>query len=315
MSVTRTGPAYQVVAKLAAALETLVPEDYAPLVAGESQVDLDLSRADNGEIAVNSATLKSEGVDFAAHGVVERRHGAAARRAFAEARAGGAGGAAVPRATCRSRASARPPGSIPATQRHGVSQIAAEGVEGDFGRVDGLALDATGQAQNLARPDARAASFKVSGSAEGVVLADADLRDAIGASVKLNGAGSWSAGQPVDIDNLQVTMPGASATFAGTATREIVDGTFAASIGDLSRFGAIAGRPLAGGVDLQARGSATTSGMFDLTLDGTATKLALGIAALDPLLGGDDADRRRHRAARGWLRLQRAEAFERSRDG
>ena len=78
-------------------------------------------------------------------------------------------------------------------------------------------------------------------------------------------------------------MPGASATFAGTATREVVDGTFAASISDLSRFGAIAKRPLAGGIDLQARGSATTKGMFDLTLDGTATKLAIGVATLDPL--------------------------------
>jgi translocation and assembly module TamB len=283
MSIMRSGSAYQVVAKLAAALETLVPVDYAPLVAGISQVDLDLSRADNGEIALNSATMKSDGLDFSAHGVLSADM--VPQRAEVALKLGQAGRTEFPFLGDVSVTSVNMTGKLESGDAAPWRvQIEADGVEGDFGRVEGIALDATGLAQDLARPSARSVNFNVTGSAEGLVLADADLRAAVGASVKLIGAGAWVAGEPVAINNLQITMPGASATFAGTATRDSADGTFVASISDLSRLGAIAKRPLAGGVDVQARGSITAAGMFDMTLDGTAKNLTLGVATLDSLI-------------------------------
>lgn len=286
MSISRVENGYRVFARLAAALDTLVPEDYAALVAGESGVDFELSRFDDGSISIATATLHSEGVDLAASGVVGADM--VPRQAKLSLNLGQAGRAELPflpsgvsLAGLRATAELDPGEAAPWRV-----EIAAEGAEGAFGRIAGLAINAIGQAQNLANPKARATSFKVEGSAEGVALADPALRDAVGSSVRVSGTGSWSAGLPVTIEALSVALANSTASFAGTATREALDGSFAASIGDLSRFAALAGRGLAGSAELKATGTATTAGAFDLKLDGATTDLALGIATLDPLFQG-----------------------------
>ena len=161
-----------------------------------------------------------------------------------------------------------------------------EGAEGAFGRVGGLALNASGSATNLSRPGARATDFTLQASAEGLALADAGLSDAIGPSVGLSGNGSWVAGQPVAIENVQIALDGASASFAGMATHRQLDGTFSAAVGDLARFALLVVRPVKGQADLKATGTVTTAGAFDLKLDGESTDLSVGVAALDPLLKG-----------------------------
>lgn len=286
MSITRTGPALQVIAKAAAALGTLVPEDYAALLAGESRLDLDLLRSDDGAIAVRAATLKSEGVDLSASGALAADM--VPQRANISLQLGQAGRAmllGVPGdvSVASFRANATLNAGDPAPWR---IDAAAEGAEGDFGKIADLAVNVAGQAQNLLDADARATSFRVQGKAQGVALADAGLGRAVGSSLALIGDGSWTAGQPLAVENLQLTLPGASATIAGKATREEFEGTLAAAVGDLSRFATLAGRRLSGGIDFQASGSATMAGAFDLKLDGTATDLALGMAALDSVLSG-----------------------------
>ena len=82
-------------------------------------------------------------------------------------------------------------------------------------------------------------------------------------------------------------MAGAGASFSGTATADELSGSFAVAAGDLTRFAALAGRPLAGQAEMKAEGTASRDGTFDLNLDGESTDLALGIAALDPLLKGE----------------------------
>ncbi len=286
MSIARVESGYRVLAKLAAALGPLVPEDYAALLAGQSGVDFELSRFDNGAIAINTATLHSEGVDLAASGVLDADMvPQQAKLSLAIGRAGRAelpflpGGVSL--TSLKADAELSPGGTAPWKVT-----IAAEGAEGTFGRVAGLALNAAGEARNLAEPSARATNFRLSGSAEGVAPSDPALRDAIGATLRLSGAGSWAAGAPVTVDSLQLALGGASASFSGTATREELSGSFAAAIGDLSRFAVLAGRQLAGQAEVKATGTATTAGAFDVKLDGETTDLALGIAALDPLLKG-----------------------------
>src|SRR5262249_3078676 len=155
-----------------------------------------------------------------------------------------------------------------------------------FGRVAGLALNAVGKAKDLAQPAARATDFTLQGSAEGVEPSDPRLREVVGSGVKLTGKGAWSAGQPVNIDNLQLALGDASASFAGTATRDALSGAFAAAVGDLSRFAALAGRELGGQADVKATGTATLAGAFDLKVDGETTDLRLGLPTVDPLLKG-----------------------------
>src|SRR6185436_4672680 len=62
---------YRLVAKLAAALGTLVPPDYAALVSGESGVDLEAVHHNDGSIAINTARLHSEGLDLSASGLLD----------------------------------------------------------------------------------------------------------------------------------------------------------------------------------------------------------------------------------------------------
>ena len=67
-SITRGAAGLQVVADATAALETVAPQDYAALLAGESRLALDATRRDDGAVAVQSATLRSDGVDLAVSG-------------------------------------------------------------------------------------------------------------------------------------------------------------------------------------------------------------------------------------------------------
>ena len=75
-------------------------------------------------------------------------------------------------------------------------------------------------------------------------------------------------------------------------------------MGDLTRFAALAGRPLAGQVDVKAEGTASRDGAFDLKLDGESTDLALGIATLDPIL------KARRRSPAAWRGATAALVFD-----
>ena len=286
MSVSRGDDGYHVAAEFAAALQTIVPEDYAMLLAGDSRLTVDLTRSDDGAIALRSATLRSEGVDLSASGMLGPDM--VPRSADLSLKLGQAGRAALPFV----------PGDISVatlTADIGLdsgeaapwkASIKADGVEGAFGRIDGVAFDASGQARDLARPSTRATNFRFAVSADGVVPNDLALRDALGPTFEARGTGSWSAGRPVAFEGLSVILTGATANFSGTADRSGLSGDFAASVIDLSRFSDLAGRALEGRAELKAKGSAGADGALDLKLGGTTTDLSLGIAMLDPLLAG-----------------------------
>jgi translocation and assembly module TamB len=277
---------YRVVADATAALETLAPQDYAALFAGESRLALDATRGVDGAIGVQSATLRSGGVDLAASGRLTSD--LVPENAEFSLRLGDAGRAALPFApgdmsvaglqvTAGLDGGATAPWTL---------AIAAAGVESVHGRADALNFSARGQASQLASAANRRTTFRTEGAAEGLAFADPELQDAIGTTLQLTGAGSWSAGLPIAFDSLQVVLSGATASFAGMATGAQLVGNFEATLVDLARFEALAGRPLGGSASLQASGTAGFSGDFDLRLQGEADDLALGIPSLDPLLGG-----------------------------
>ena len=148
MSISRGGGGYRVLAKLAAALGSLVPEEYAALLAGQSGVDLEVQRYDNGSIAVDTATLHSDGLDLAASGVLSEDFVPQQAKLSLEHRPGRARGAPV--------RAGRPFGREPQGERASSSsgetapwriEAAVEGAEGAFGRVAGLAFNASGQGE------------------------------------------------------------------------------------------------------------------------------------------------------------------------
>jgi translocation and assembly module TamB len=286
VAISRVEASYRVVADMTASLETLAPPGYAAFVAGESRLTLDVTRADDGAIAIDEATLRSGGTDLAGSGVLAPD--LVPENAVLSLRLGQAGRATLPLApgevsVASLQVNAELERGAAAPWRVG---IVAEGIESAFGSLSRLALSASGEAENLARPSERSISFQANGTLEGLAPDDVKLRAAIGPELRLAADGSWSAGGPVGFDNLQVVLNAAAASFAGTATAEELDGSFGATVGDLSRFAGLAGRAVAGGAQLKASGTATRGGRFELRLDGETVDLALGIAGLDPLLAG-----------------------------
>ena len=286
MAISRMEAGHRLVAEMTASLEGLAPADYAALVAGESLLTLDVTRSGDGAVTIETASLRSGGMDMRGSGVLASD--LVPQSARLSLRLGQAGRAALPFVAGEISVASL---QVDAEVEEGAASpwrvgVAAEEVEGTFGSLGRIAVNASGEARNLVRPSARSVSFLVNGALEGLAPSDPALRAATGPELRLAAEGSWSAGQPVGIANLQLVLNDAAASFAGTATAEAIDGSFGMTVSDLSRFAALAGRTLAGSAQIKASGSATKDGRFDLDLDGNTVDLRLGIVALDPWLAG-----------------------------
>ncbi|WP_319826008.1 translocation/assembly module TamB domain-containing protein [Thalassovita sp.] len=103
----------------------------------------------------------------------------------------------------------------------------------------------------------------------------------------------WTQGQPLRLIDIAANGPGFGlsgdatlAAAAGTADLRIETDTTLRTP-DLTRFAALAGRPLSGGADLSVKGHLNpVSGAFDLALSGRTASLSVGEAQIDPLLDG-----------------------------
>ncbi|HWT30119.1 MAG TPA: hypothetical protein VN240_03745, partial [Propylenella sp.] len=287
VTVSRAEAGYRIAGDLAAALETVAPERYAALLAGDSRLAFDVIRGDAGALQVQSASLASEGVDLSASGALTADLVPVAGQLTL--RLGQAGRTTLPFAPGNVSVAALEAnvGLDEGATAPWRAEITVQGAQGTFGSIGGLAFSANGQASNLVVPAERATTFRLDGSAENVRLADPELAAALGPTVRVSSSGSWSAGRPVTFESLDAVLTGATASFAGTATAAELQGRFSFGAADLSRLAGLADRQLAGRAQLQATGSLRTDGgAFDLQLDGEATALELGIATLDPLLAG-----------------------------
>ena len=165
-------------------------EDYAALVAGESGVDLELSRLDDGSIAVNTATLHSDGVDLAASGVL----GAdlVPQQAKLSLSIGRAGRAELPFlpggvSLASLRANAELSSGETAPWR---VEIAAEGAEGAFGRSGGPGVERGRAGTESGRSRrARHELHASKASAQGVRRPIRRSAMRVGATLKLSGSG------------------------------------------------------------------------------------------------------------------------------
>ncbi|WP_243394582.1 translocation/assembly module TamB domain-containing protein [Yoonia maritima] len=95
---------------------------------------------------------------------------------------------------------------------------------------------------------------------------------------------------------IDITVNGTApaTTFSGGATvnpsenGQTVNGQLRAAVSDLSRYAAIAGRPLAGAANVTASGVLLSDQLrFDVDVSGETENLVTGIERVDPLLAGD----------------------------
>ncbi|MCD1617634.1 translocation/assembly module TamB domain-containing protein [Salipiger manganoxidans] len=126
----------------------------------------------------------------------------------------------------------------------------------------------------------------------GLEFTDADLAGAAGDALAGSLAIDWQAGEPLYLRDLDLT--GAGLALRGDVTVSGIEGDTLTVTPDLqldaaniARFSGLVGRDLAGAVDVALSGDLQPlAGGFDLTADGTAQDLAVGIPQLDGLMRG-----------------------------
>ncbi|HEY5817762.1 MAG TPA: translocation/assembly module TamB domain-containing protein [Mesorhizobium sp.] len=157
----------------------------------------------------------------------------------------------------------------------------------EFG-AEKVAIKLDGVAQNLSRPAERHITFAANGGVTGIVADRADIAEALGSQITIDVDGDWSAGQPVKLTRANIKGNGLSVALAGEIEGSAFKGTVGIDAASIAPFSTLAGRDLAGGLDLNAQGTiAPVGGGFDLTIDGTGDGLAIGTPAADNLLRGE----------------------------
>jgi translocation and assembly module TamB len=153
---------------------------------------------------------------------------------------------------------------------------------------DKIAVTLRGLAQNLSQPASRRITFDADGAATGIVSDRADVQQALGDRITLDIEGGWDAGQPVKLAKALLAGNGLSVSLAGDIAELAFRGNIAVDAASIAPFSDLAGRQLAGGLDLDANGEVKPiGGGFNLTLDGTASGLRIDNPAADNVLEGE----------------------------
>ncbi|MHA6346202.1 translocation/assembly module TamB domain-containing protein [Roseivivax sp. CAU 1761] len=173
------------------------------------------------------------------------------------------------------------------------AEIAIDGLERPDLSADTLRLDGSGSLTRGGGSAVGGATGGVELAAEGLAFADPRLADAVGQTLAAAFDFGWTEGEPLaitalDLDGAGVTADGA-VTVSGIANdlNLVIAPDLAVTAEDIARFSALAGRDLAGRIDIDLDGSLEPlSGAFDLQVAGNGRGLQTGIAELDGLLAG-----------------------------
>ncbi len=149
-------------------------------------------------------------------------------------------------------------------------------------------LTGKGLAENLDNPTARSLTYDVTGDVSGITAKRADVAEALGDIINLKINGDWKAGTPVNLKQALIAANGFSAALQGTIQDFAYRGDILIKASSLAPFSGLAGRDIAGSIDLRANGLVEMlKGGFDLLLDGRTTGMKLGIDAADKVLAGE----------------------------
>ena len=150
-----------------------------------------------------------------------------------------------------------------------------------------LTLNGSGRIRN-----ATAFGGTLRAEALGISFKDKALESAIGKNIGLSTIFAWQEGAPLRVSRL--VLLGEKFILKGRASlRDLAQGgrifaDLTAKQTDLAALSAALKRPMNGAVEGRLRGEMTLlSGAFDGRVELTSKGLALGVAALDPLLAGD----------------------------
>ena len=275
----------RVTADLDGALAPLLPGNVRDFIGTSSALDLVLVQREGGGITIEQATLDSGEVRLDARARttadgflelldLEARVGAAGERTTLPGGPASIGGATV---------------SVDYGTGASETWSASARVNAlDAGTLtaDEFIIDAGGELRNPNDPASRALTFAIDGDARGLSSSDDALAAAIGSQLRLDARGGVEGEGPVRLESAVLTGRALRAALSGVLDGLAYEGSVELSAASLAPFSALAGRDLSGALALDADGRIEPlAGAFDLTLDGNATGLETGIAAVDDLLG------------------------------
>ncbi|WP_420960350.1 translocation/assembly module TamB domain-containing protein [Brucella sp. IR073] len=151
-----------------------------------------------------------------------------------------------------------------------------------------VALKMGGVAENLNLPTARHITFNVNGDVSGITAKRADIAKALGGTIRLTADGAWQAGTPVRLSKAEIAGNGLSVWLTGDIKDYVFNGETTVKAESIAPFSALAGRDLAGRLDLKANGTIKPlSGAFDLTLNGDANGMRVSNEVVDRIIAGE----------------------------
>ncbi|GLK75691.1 hypothetical protein GCM10008171_09450 [Methylopila jiangsuensis] len=268
----------------------LLPPAYAELAAGGTRIAVDAVVPDAGAIRLNSVTVSGAALKLGLTGAVDPdaktldvaydlKAGEAAR--FASLLPPGVGwGTLAVKGTARG----------PFTQPVVAAALDGTGINAPQAGVDTarLTLDLTPNGP-LNEAGSRV-SAKASLRAGGVRFANDALMAGVGRDLSLDADVDSDLNGAATVKRADLALGQARASYVGDVSPEAAKGRATLAAPDIAMFSALAGRTLAGAVDLAADlDLAYDLSRLNVALKGGATNLATGIAQVDGLTGGEVA--------------------------
>lgn len=153
--------------------------------------------------------------------------------------------------------------------------------------IETIAMEFFGRTDALESPADRMLSFEGEGAATGITAPDPDLAQAIGERINLALQGAWQSASPLRLDTASLSGNGFGLSAQGVVSQGVFSGDIRADIESLLPFADLAGRELAGSLNLAASGDVEAlTGGFDLELDGEANSVRVGVDQVNALLAG-----------------------------
>ncbi len=268
-----------------ARVEGLLPSAVAPVFAGTTQLMADTTFANDGAVAIPRLTLTSQTARLDASGSLSASRNVDLKvSASAVPTVEGktvAGGAEIRRLAFDGAVAG------PLAGPRITGNLQAEDARLPVGRLGRLDASFSAVPSGPFTEPATRIALVADAEASGVALADPALARAVGDRLTLTLRGNAAPDGTADIETARLAAPTLNATYAGRLGAPDAAGRLVAHAPDLSRFGDIAGLRLRGALDLDAglQGVLST-GPVSATLNGSATRFATGIGAVDGLAGG-----------------------------
>jgi len=268
-----------------ARIEGLLPPLVAPVFAGTTQLNGNTSFADDGTVSISQLAIVSRTARLDASGTLSADRNVdlkvSARAVPTDQGRTVAGGAEIRTLVFDGTVS----GALAGPRI--VGSLQAEDVRLPAGRF--ATLDATFSTIPdglLAEPSTRIA-LVADARASGVALTDPALAKAVGNQLSLTVRGRAAPDGVADIETARLTSPSLDASYSGRLGAADAVGRLVLRAPDLSRFGDIASLRLRGVLDLDTQLQGLLSdGPVIATLDGSASRFATGLEAIDGLVGG-----------------------------